>query len=148
MEMRDAYTPGYQQFLDWKAGKEIPEPALPDWYDLVRTHTGRGVRFRRVRVVSEPVTDFIRFEYETTAGLNIAAGEDVRWLPRRLASDLCLPGNDYWVFDDQRVRFGYFSGDGDVLGHELSDDAAVVKMCAASFEAAWSRAIPHAGYRP
>jgi len=77
MEMRDAYTPGYQQFLDWKAGKPIPEPALPDWYDLVRTHTGRGVRIRRIRVVSEPVTDFIRFEYETTSGLNIAAGEDV-----------------------------------------------------------------------
>ena len=27
-------------------------------------------------------------EHEATAGLNVAAGEDVRWLPRRRVSDL------------------------------------------------------------
>jgi hypothetical protein len=35
------------------------------------------------RVVSEPLAPFIRYEYEITSGLNIAAGEEVRWLPRR-----------------------------------------------------------------
>jgi Family of unknown function (DUF6879) len=37
---------------------------------------------------------------EGTAGLNIAAGEEVRWLPRRRASDLRLPGNDFWLLDE------------------------------------------------
>ena len=76
---------------------------------LVRTRAARGVQFRRARVVSEPIAPFIRFEYEITATVNIAAGEQVRWLPRRRASDLCLPGNDFWVFDDRLVRFGYFA---------------------------------------
>jgi hypothetical protein len=31
--------------------------------------------------------------------MNAAAGEDVRWLPRRRASDLALPGTDFWVLD-------------------------------------------------
>ncbi|HEX9540879.1 MAG TPA: hypothetical protein VGA04_22170 [Streptosporangiaceae bacterium] len=108
----------------------------------------RGVEFRRARVVSEPLADFIRFEYDITEGLNIAAGEQVRWLPRRRASDLCLPGNDFWVFDDRLVRFGYFAGDGEFLEHELSDDPAIVKMCASAFETVWERAISHAEYRP
>ncbi len=146
--MRDAYTPDDQRFLDWLAGKPLPEQANPEWSVLVRTHAARGVQFRRARVVSEPIAPFIRFEYEITATVNIAAGEQVRWLPRRRASDLCLPGNDFWVFDDRLVRFGYFAGDGEFLEHELADDPAVVRLCAAAFEAVWERAVPHAEYRP
>jgi hypothetical protein len=148
LEMRDAYTPSDQRFLDWLAGKPVQAPALPDWYELVCAHVSRGVAFRRARVVSEPLADFIRFEYDITDGLNIAAGEQVRWLPRRRASDLCLPGNDFWLFDDRLVRFGHFAGDGEFLDHQLSDDPAVVKMCASAFEAVWERAVPHAEYRP
>jgi hypothetical protein len=148
LEMRDAYTPSDQRFLDWLAGKPVREPANPEWSGLVRVHMDRGIEFRRARVVSEPLADFIRFEYEITDGVNVAAGEQVRWLPRRRASDLCLPGNDFWVFDDRLVRFGHFAGDGEFLDHELSDDPAAVKMCASAFEAVWERAVPHADYRP
>jgi hypothetical protein len=93
------------------------------------------------------VTDYIRFEHAITAGVNIAAGEKVRWLPRRRASDLCLPGNDFWLLDDRLVRFGYFAGDGEFLDHELTSDPAVVRQCATAFEAVWERAIDHARYQ-
>jgi hypothetical protein len=148
LEMRDAYTPSDPEFLDWKAGRPRAAPVSPDWYDLVREHTARGVRFRRARVVSEPISDFIRFEYESTGGLNIAAGEEVRWLPRRRTSDLCLPGNDFWLFDDRLIRFHHFSGDGEIVEDQLCSDPAVIGACAAAFEAVWDRAIPHAEYRP
>lgn len=148
LEMRDAYTPDDPVFLDWKAGRlDVSEPAYPAWLAEVRDHVARGVEYRRARIVSEPVTDFIRFEYEITPALNLAAGERVRWLPRRQASGLCLPGNDFWVFDDKVVRFGYFAGDGEYLGDEAVDDPAVVKLCASAFEAVWERAIPHEEYR-
>jgi hypothetical protein len=94
LEMRDAYTPDDQRFLDWQAGKLLPEQANPEWSAIVRAHAARGVRFRRVRVVSEPLAPFIRFEYEVTAAVSIAAGEQVRWLPRRHGVDLCLPLNE------------------------------------------------------
>jgi hypothetical protein len=148
LEMRDEYTPDDPVFLRWHAGTPDADPVYPDWYDLVRTLTARGVSIRRARIVSEPITDFIRFEYDITAGLNIAAGEQVRWLPRRRASDLCLPGNDFWVLDDRLVRFGYFAGNGDYLGEEMSEEPALVRHCASAFEAVWERAIDHADYRP
>jgi uncharacterized protein DUF6879 len=72
------------------------------------------VRFRRARVVSEPLGGYISFEHAITDEVNIAAGEDVRWLPRRRASDLCLLGNDFWLFDEKLTRFSY-SGDGHIL---------------------------------
>jgi hypothetical protein len=83
-----------------------------------------------------------------TPAANLAAGEQVRWLPRRNASDLALPGNDFWLFDGTAVLFNYFSGDGTAAGTELRDEPAVVKLCAAAFEAVWDRAVPHEDYRP
>lgn len=98
--------------------------------------------------MSEPLADFTRFEHDCTAALNVAAGEEVRWLPRRSAPGLCVPLNDFWILDGRLVRFGYFSGNGDFLGHELTDDAVSVRACAEAFEAVWELAIPHADYRP
>jgi hypothetical protein len=148
LEARDAYTPSDPLFHDWLAGRPVPQPLLPDWHDLVRTHTARGVKFRRARIVSEPLADFIRFEHFVTATNNVAAGEDVRWLPRRRARGLSVPVNDFWVLDNRLVRFGYFAGDGEFLEHEWTDHPAIAMTCAEAFEAVWELAIPHADYRP
>jgi hypothetical protein len=145
--MRDSYDPDTPQYREWLAGVPRPVPVSQPWFDLVRQHTARGVRFRRARVVSEPVSDYVRFEHEATAGLNVAAGEEVRWLPRRRASDLCLPGNDFWLFDDRLIRFHHFDGDGRVVEDEMCSAPAVIALCSAAFEAVWERAVPHDGYR-
>ncbi len=152
LEMRDAYTPRDPEYLAWldgePAGAVVESPDRDRWYNLVRANVARGVEFRRARIVSEPLADYIRFEYAMTSEVNIPAGERVRWLPRRRASDLCLPGNDFWVFDKRLVRFGHFAGDGEFLEDELSDDPAVVRLCVSAFEAGWERAVDHEQYRP
>jgi hypothetical protein len=104
------------------------------------------VKFRRARVVSEPLADYIRFEYES-ARFNVAAGEEVRWLPRTRAPGLLVPLCDYWVFDGCLVRFGFFAGDGTFIGHETAGDPQTVRACAGAFEAVWERAVPHENYR-
>lgn len=148
LEMRDAYTPADPWFQAWLAGdrEEFERRLTRPWLDLIREMTGRGVRIRRARVISEPVTDYIKFEHATT-GANVEAGEDVRWLPRHLATGLLLPANDGWVFDGQRAQFNYFSGPGEFLDTRLCDDPAIVKQCAVAFEAVWERAIPHREYQ-
>jgi hypothetical protein len=90
-------------------------------------------------IVSERAADYIRLEHAIISALNVAAGEEIRWLPRRNASALCLPGNDLWVFDDPLVRFGHFAGDGEFIDHELSDDPAVMWLCTTAFAAVWER---------
>ena len=136
-------------FIDWQAGAVIdPAERWPTWHELLRSVVGRGVRVRRARIVSEPISDYVRYEYDVTDGLNIAAGEQVRWLPRRQASGLAVPGNDFWLFDGTRLLVNHFDGDGESTGHELVEDPVVVKFCASSFEAVWDLAVPHADYRP
>jgi len=117
------------------------------WTSTVRAAIARGVEFRRLRIVSEPLSDYIRWEHAITAA-NVGAGEQVRWLSRRQASDLALPGNDFWVFDGRIVRFGYFAGNGEFVGHDVWEDPDVVKLCTSAFEAAWERGVDHDDYRP
>ncbi|MEV8396067.1 MULTISPECIES: DUF6879 family protein [unclassified Streptomyces] len=148
LEMRDMYTPQGALFVDWQAGKPIEYDRHLDWVELVQETVGRGVDWRRLRIVSEPVTDFIRYEWETTTIVNVPAGEKVRWLPRRQVSDLLFPGNDFWVFDGRLVRFTHFAGDGSWGPHELTEDPALAKMCTDAFDAVWERGIDHAEYEP
>ena len=148
LETRDVYTPSDPLYQDWLAGRPVPVPALPKWRDLVRFQTARGVRFRRARIVSEPLSDYIRYEHYITDASNVAAGEEIRWLPRRKAGGLLVPVNDFWVLDGRLVRLGYFAGDGEFVEHELTDDPKIARTCTEAFERVWELAIPHADYRP
>jgi hypothetical protein len=149
MELRDSYAPDDPDWLDWQAGHRFdPQERWAGWSDLVRQTTARGVSVRRVRIVSEPVTAYIRFEYDVTAALNIAAGEEVRWLPRASTAGLLVPCTDFWVFDGQVVLWNHFGGDGSWVREERADGPALAGLCASSFDAAWDRAVPHEEYQP
>jgi len=151
LEMRDSYAPNDPDWLDWQAGNRF-DPATREgwraWFGLMQAAIGRGVIARRARIVSEPVTDYIRYEYDVTVGHNLASGEQVRWLPRRRTAGLLVPPNDFWVFDERMVLWNHFAGDGSKVAEEASEDPALAKLCVSSFDAVWERAIPHEDYRP
>lgn len=149
LEMRDAYMKADPAFTDWQAGVDlVPAERWTDWHAIVTDATARGVEVRRARIVSVPVSEYIRFEYAVTDGLNIAAGEDVRWLSRRRATEISLPGNDFWLFDSRLVVVNHFDGEGENMDMEVTEDPEVAKLCEAAFEAVWQRATPHAEFRP
>jgi hypothetical protein len=103
---------------------------------------------RRARIVSEPTSDYIRYEYDG-AFTNVAAGEQIRWLPRRRASAIALPGNDFWLFDTELVVLNHFDGNGQWSEPEMevSTDPELVALCASAFDSVWARAVPHESYR-
>ncbi|MFK0284602.1 DUF6879 family protein [Streptomyces sp. NPDC090499] len=152
LETRDVYgvVEEDEDFAAWRAGHRYVLDDRSTWWnsfhDVVSDAVGRGVVVRRARVVSEPVSEYIRYEHSCTPQ-NLAAGEDVRWLPRRLACDLLLPGADLWIFDGRLIRYGLFAGDGAFVGHVLEDAPDVVKRHAEAFETVWDRAIPHTDFR-
>lgn len=153
LEMRDVYAVKdearrFARFL--KKGYRDQDAEVDErrpWMTLIQDATAAGKVFRRARIISEPVTDYIRYEWEG-AGLNVEAGERIKWLPRRLASAIALPGNDFWLFDGSTVVFTVFTGEGDVFERQLTTDLAAVQLCRSAFEAVWSIAIPHSEYQP
>ncbi|XIG72238.1 hypothetical protein C1N81_01795 (plasmid) [Streptomyces sp. SGAir0957] len=151
LETRDVYEVENEDedFAAWRAGRRHTPENRDEWWNDFHTSVaravGRGVTVRRARVVSEPLSEYVRYEHASTFQ-NVLAGEEVRWLPRRLASDLLIPANDLWLFDQNLIRFGLFSGEGTFVGHTLSDDPALIKSVSESFESIWNRAVPHDSY--
>ncbi|MGB6164397.1 MAG: DUF6879 family protein [Pseudonocardiaceae bacterium] len=153
LEMRDVYAvkdeaQRFARFLEKGCrDHEVEAEERRPWMTLIQDATAAGKVFRRARIISESVTDYIRYEWEGTAP-NVEAGEKIKWLPRRLASTIALPGNDFWLFDDSTVVFTVFTGEGDVFECQLTTDRAAVQLCRSAFEAVWSLAIPHSEYKP
>ena len=152
LEMRDLYAAAdHGRFQKWLAGEPLDPAAEEEWWrpwrEMMLGHRKAGRTLRRLRVVSEPVTDYIGFEWRDADEL-VKAGEDVRWLPCQRASGLLLPGNDLWSFDAETVVFTHLSGDGAIQGYELTRDTELVARCVTAFEAAWRAAIPHSQYTP
>ncbi len=151
LEMRDTYDADdeqerLQRFLaTGQRDHEAEYPQRRAWLEAVRRVTAAGVRVRRVRLVSEPISDYIRFEH-AGAGATIESGEDLRWLPRRLAYGIVAPVNDFWLLDGERVVFNNFDGNGRPLGQVMTSDPAIAELCRDSFAAAWKAAIPHHEY--
>jgi hypothetical protein len=87
---------------------------------------------------SEPLRLFLE--------LNIAAGEDIRWLPRHQAEGIELPLDDFWLFDDERVVFTIFEPSGQFAGGAEITDPYIVERCRSVHQQVWQRAIPHAAY--
>ncbi|MFE7382573.1 DUF6879 family protein [Streptomyces zhihengii] len=151
LETRDVYSMENEAegLAAWREGHRLNPDDRESWWrpwlDLVQEVTAKGVAVQRARVVSEPVSEYTAFEHSGTF-TNIAAGEQVRWLPRRHASGLLLPGNDFWLFDGRLVQFNVFDGNGRWVHTDQTEDPAVASQCARAFEAVWERAIPHEKY--
>lgn len=125
----------------WKAGADIAAEPLDAWRENVASATAEGRRFERVRLVDEPLTDGQAFLLASGLG-NVAAGEDIRNLPRSHAKRLGLPDWDFWLFDSRLLARFVFAEDDSTLGVVLSEDPVDIAAACQARDAAWHHAIP------
>ncbi|MEU9376178.1 DUF6879 family protein [Streptomyces sp. NPDC048255] len=151
LELRDDYSVPDEDgpFADWLRGV-VDNSYMEPWTSMIRRVTDQGKTVRRVRVVTEPHSPYVQWEYATTP-VNQDAGEDIRWLPRHdLPPGLDFPvdGNDWWLFDDRILAVGHFDETGRVLGSELIEDSDVVAECVRVRDLLWASAVAHREYKP
>ncbi|MFB8005727.1 DUF6879 family protein [Nocardia sp. NPDC056000] len=130
MEVRDEYgvaseSEALRRFL---AGEQPPAYDKDDWLDLISETTGRGVAVSRVRVVTEPHSDYQRWLLTVTDS-NVAAGEDIRYLPRHRIDPGSIPADDWWLFDDEVVAFNLVDGNGRASGMGITTDRSIAEYC-------------------
>ncbi|MGW4462041.1 DUF6879 family protein [Micromonospora sp. NPDC004704] len=149
LETRDAYGTAVElpYMAKWAAGEPDDLAWLGDWCDTLREHVKAGKSVRRARIVSEPLSDYQRWSH-SIADPMVDAGEDIRWVPRRLVSSVAIPGNDFYLFDDRLAVFLIYSGGGLNADMVSSTDPATLELCRSAFEAVWQMSIPHRDYQP
>ena len=95
--MRDSYDQTDKGFAEWQATGDIGAYEWGDHLDVVRAAVARGVTIRRVRVVSEPLSEYLRWEHACTE-VNIKAGGTSAGCPAPKQRTCCCRGADCWVF--------------------------------------------------
>lgn len=149
LETRDAYGTEAElpHLAQWARGEHDDLEWLQGWCATLREHVAAGRRVRRARIVSEPLSDYQRWSYGIAHPM-VNAGEDIRWVPRKLVSPVALPGNDFYLFDDRLVVFLLYAGNGMGTGKVSSYDPATLQLCRSAFETVWKLSIPHRDYQP
>lgn len=149
LEKRDAY--GTETELPYMAKWSRDEPDdlkwLNEWCSTVRQHVSSGRTIQRARIVSEPLSDYQHWSYSIAHPM-VEAGEDIRWVPRPLVSAIGIPGNDYYLIDDELAIFLHYAGSGLNIALTKTADPAVVRLCRSAFNDVWELSIPHSEYKP
>lgn len=147
LEMRDAYGTAVElpYMAKWMAGEPDDLQWLEGWCGTLRAHVKAGRSVRRARIVSEPLSEYQRWSHSIALPM-VEAGEDIRWVPRRLVSSVALPGNDFYLFDDRLAVFLLYAGNGLAAGMLSSADPADLRLCRSAFEAVWKLSVPHREY--
>ncbi|MDQ1044304.1 DUF6879 family protein [Streptomyces sp. V4I2] len=104
-----------EEFAAFKAGARFPGPYGGSWIDMVRA---RNVG--RVHIIRQPLSDYLRFEFERYYQHQAPAGEDIRILdvtdrPNPLPDDV----GDFWMFDKSTVVLMHYQEDGTQISREL-----------------------------
>ena len=108
------------------------------WLDVVQNQTSSGKSMNRVHVVSEPMTDYLRFELSVAYPKTSAAGEEIRLISDDDFDDLCEEDEfdvafnrwgalDFWLFDDSRLFIMDYADDGTWLGQNESFEEDDIK---------------------
>jgi hypothetical protein len=119
-------------------------PGMEAWLAIVRGAVAAGKVMQRVHVVSEPLTDYLRFEIGWSYQLTAAMGEDIR-ISRAAAA---LPSTDYWLFDSRALARMHYDGDGRLASVELDNNPAAAVQAGYWRDVALHIAVPLASWRP
>jgi hypothetical protein len=124
------------------AGELTDFSYMDDWVADLKRWRSRGKRIQRVRIVTEPLSDDARYLL-ALARINLAAGDEIRYLPRHRAAELQLglPDEDYWIFDSTTAAIIHFDDDDRLTAWELIDDPAEIVPRLHHFEAAWHYSV-------
>jgi len=119
-----AGDPNFDRFMAGESWEDTDSKR--HWVDLVRRRVADGVTMQRVHAVTEPWSDYVRFEITRSYPPNVAAGEDIRIINGRRP----WPGPDFWMFDDSRVWVLHYTDDGALeCVEDMSGEASTVDAC-------------------
>ncbi|OLB74505.1 MAG: hypothetical protein AUI14_23260 [Actinobacteria bacterium 13_2_20CM_2_71_6] len=117
---------GAEGFQAFQEGRPQPPPSAYaiSWFQNVAETIAAGCSWRRVHVVSRPLSEYLQWEilaYEE----NIAAGEDVRVADRSTVPvELASLTQDFWMFDEEIVVVMNYNDEFRFVGGDIDENVA------------------------
>jgi hypothetical protein len=148
LETRSIYTVPDEQanFRRFLSGERPPKDRHYPWLDLVRGARDTGRTMRRVHVVTRPLSDYLRFEFQWGYVYSVKAGEEIRILDLTDQPNPGLPEEDFWMFDERQIIRMLYRTDGTHLGRDKLVNPDLGRYLRYR-DLAWENSIPFEDYR-
>ncbi|MFJ5680897.1 DUF6879 family protein [Streptomyces sp. NPDC093097] len=123
LETLPAYTmPQEAEILErFLAGEKSPDDYNSGWMNEVRQWREEGKSVGRVHIVTRPLSDYLRFEFEYYYRHHVKAGEEIRILDLTDRPNPGLADQDFWMFDESKVVHLNYRPDGTQINRELRE---------------------------
>lgn len=102
------------------AGEPVTREATQPWFDRVQAYVASGRSVGRVHIVTRPLSDYLRFEFEHYRH-NVEAGEAVRILDVTDRTNPLEGVQDFWMFDRSQVVLMHYQQDGTQTSREVHE---------------------------
>lgn len=153
LETLQAYDVAEEQdsFAEFLRTGQLDSPGDVEWRAMISGHVAAGRSLRRVHVIEEPLTDYVRYEIAEYVR-NHEAGEDIRLLPVPAGEwPEDLPRDtDFWLLDDGQPSESAwamrYDGAGGFLGVDRVEDADVIDTYRRWRDAAIAQSVPLSDY--
>lgn len=145
LECRDHYDVRHEDedFRRYLAGHAAPTST---WPEVIRSEVARGLHTYRVHIVSPPLSDYLRYEFEWSYTANADAGEHIRILDTsEQHKPAAVGGEDFWLIGDEHLLVMHYSPAGEFVGASIGDEQQLPRYIAAR-DAAWSAATDFTDY--
>ncbi|MFE6865191.1 DUF6879 family protein [Kitasatospora sp. NPDC057692] len=101
------------------AGEHAPDDYESGWMAELRQWSAEGKTVGRVHLVTRPLSDYLRFEFEYYYRHHILAGEGIRILDVTDRENPLENVQDFWMFDRSKVVLMNYREDGTQISREL-----------------------------
>jgi hypothetical protein len=151
LETRQLYTTDAEAgvFAAWRADGRIPDaddPLIAGWTQIIRAHTESSAQMRRVHVVSQPLTEYLRFELALQRIYSVPAGEQFRVVDAAAYPDLAA-ADDFWLLDN-RVEVRLIYDDAGRLTRLRRMTTSEVDVARSVFDATWAAGTDLTEFEP
>ncbi|HEY9353761.1 MAG TPA: hypothetical protein VIP28_10945 [Nocardioides sp.] len=137
----------HDSFAEFLRTGKLDSPGDVEWRAMISGHVAAGRSLRRVHVVEEPLTDYVRYEIAEYVR-NHEAGEHIRLLPVAAGEwPEDLPRDtDFWLLDDGQPSESAwamrYDGAGAFLGVDRVEDPDLIETYRRWRDAAIAQSVP------
>ncbi|MCZ4122579.1 DUF6879 family protein [Streptomyces sp. H39-S7] len=104
----------------FRAGRRVDLNSYSSPYtESLNRIRGEGKSKGRVHIVTQPLSEYLRFEFSRYYAPHVRAGEEIRILDVTDRENPLPEVRDFWMFDRSKVVLMHYEGNGAQIGREL-----------------------------
>ncbi len=112
----------FESLQDYKVdGDGIDDEGMKEWWDFIASKTENSVVMERVRLITEPLTEYTKNEL-VVHKKSKNFGDNIKIIKEEIFNTLNLKQEDFWLVDERVALKMKYSANGEYLGFDVIEN--------------------------